>query len=71
MLNMYSAVASPAEMAVMSFGGGKVLTKRRPGVFCGDIVEASQKSTAPNTAVSVLVHGLDVCKDLGTISATE
>jgi pilus assembly protein TadC len=71
MLDMQSAVASPAEMAVVSFGGGEVLTERRSGVLCGDIIEASQKSAAPNTAVAMFVHGLYVREDLQTVSATK
>jgi hypothetical protein len=41
MLNMHSAVASPAEMTVMSLSGGKVLAERRSGILCGDIIEAA------------------------------
>jgi hypothetical protein len=40
MFRMYSAVAGTAEMAMVGFGRGKILTEWWTGIFGSDIVEA-------------------------------
>jgi hypothetical protein len=64
-------VASTAKMAVMSFCGGEIRIEWRPCMFRSDIVEGSQEPTAPNTAVGMFAHGLDVSEDLPAVATSE
>ena len=58
-------------MAVVSLGRREVLTERRTRVLGRYVVEATQEPTAPYTAVSVLVHAVDVCENLQAVPAAE
>ena len=71
MLSVNGAIASPAEMTVMSFGGGEVLTQGWTSILGSHIVETPQESTAPYTTMSMLVHGLYVREHFQTVAAAE
>jgi hypothetical protein len=71
MFHMDCPVASTAKMTVMSLCRREVWIEWRPCILGSDIVEGSQESTAPDTAVGVFAHGLDVSEDLPAVATSE